>query len=189
MASGKRSVEQAPKHAAPSNPSSPSALLSDIPLLLLIRIGQILVTVTLSQCIATINLIYMPTSRINDAGNGRIFMGLSSDTAQMFHVKHLCLDETGIVTLCDKLGNRPCGEGRRDESADVVQGASRTPSPSSLLARQRRADARAEHRTGRISRASRIAAAQVSSSTSKGSRPRGYSARPARIPYARVRLF
>ena len=26
-------------------------------------------------------------------------MGLSSDTAQMFHVKHLCLDETGIVTL------------------------------------------------------------------------------------------
>ena len=30
-------------------------------------------------------------------------MGLSSDTAQMFHVKHLCLDETGIVTLCGPL--------------------------------------------------------------------------------------
>ena len=39
-------------------------------------------------------------------------MGLSSDTAQMFHVKHLCLDETGIVTPCHKLGNRPCGECR-----------------------------------------------------------------------------
>ena len=27
-------------------------------------------------------------------------MGSSSDTVQMFHVKHLYLDETGIVTLC-----------------------------------------------------------------------------------------
>ena len=97
MVSGKRLDEQTPSRNA-SEPSSPSALLSDIPLLLLIRIRPNpcgLAHIITMHCDNQSNK--HAYSRINDAGNGRIFYRFIRYGLRCFNVKHLYLDETGIA--------------------------------------------------------------------------------------------